>query len=83
METFQFCYIPYSIIGELDFFEKSLYSFKIKVYDTEQNEGSTDIIVQVIDLPNKDPIWTRPFTSENILEKSVNVSALNFLTTRH
>lgn len=37
--------------------------------DTENNTGEIFAIVEVIDLPNRDPIWVKPLTTATFNEK--------------
>lgn len=54
----------------LHFEERELYSFTVFVMDVGGNEGSTRIIVEVEDLPNLPPKWTKSFVSDRFNEKT-------------
>lgn len=51
------------------FEERELYSFTVNVTDAGGNEGSTRVIVEVDDLPNLPPKWTKSFVSDRFDEK--------------
>lgn len=52
------------------FEERELYSFTVFVTDAGDNEGSTRVIVEVEDLPNLPPKWTKSFVSDRFDEKT-------------
>ncbi|XP_061386106.1 cadherin-23-like [Musca vetustissima] len=58
------------ILKELHFDEKALYNLDVKVYDANNNSGDIFAILEVIDLPNRDPIWVKPLTTATFNEKS-------------
>ncbi|KAM7362387.1 cadherin-AgCad1-like [Cochliomyia hominivorax] len=45
------------ILQELHYEEKAIYNLDVKVYDAHNNTGDIFAILEVIDLPNRDPIW--------------------------
>lgn len=48
-----------------------MYSFQVKVYDLDRtHEASQNIVVQVKNIESRDPVFTRPFTTQRIDEKS-------------
>lgn len=54
---------------ELLFVERELYSFTVYVTDIGSNTGQTRIIVEVDDVPNLPPKWTKSFVSDRFDEK--------------
>lgn len=48
-----------------------MYSFLVTVYDLNRTHTATqNIVVQVINVESRDPVFTRPFTTQRIDEKS-------------
>ncbi|XP_075148855.1 cadherin-AgCad1-like [Haematobia irritans] len=58
------------ILKELHYNEKALYNLDVKVYDANNNTGNIFAILEVIDLPNRDPIWVKPLTTATFNEKT-------------
>lgn len=52
------------------FEERELYIFTVFVKDAGDNEGSTRVIVEVEDIPNLPPKWTKSFVSDRFDEKT-------------
>ena len=42
--------------------------------DKGSKEGSLNVLVEVQDMPNKEPIWVKAFASEKFYEKTEMVS---------
>ena len=42
--------------------------------DKESKQGSLNVLVEVQDMPNKEPIWVKAFASEKFNEKTEMVS---------
>ena len=66
--------IIYRILKQLHYEEKSIYNLDVRVYDANNNTGDIYAILEVIDLPNRDPIWVRPLTTATFNEKEEQVS---------
>ncbi|XP_073842493.1 cadherin-AgCad1-like isoform X2 [Musca autumnalis] len=58
------------ILKALHYEEKALYNLDVKVYDTNNNTGDIFAILEIIDLPNRNPIWVKPLTTATFDEKS-------------
>jgi len=51
--------------------QRTLYNFRVAAIDIFPNRGtSTNVIVEIIDMPNKEPQWTKPFASARFDEKT-------------
>lgn len=55
---------------ELLFEERELYSFSVNVTDAGGMEGTARVLVEVEDLPNLPPKWTKSFVSDRFDEKT-------------
>ncbi|XP_037819620.1 cadherin-23-like [Lucilia sericata] len=64
------------LLQELHYEEKAIYNLDVKVYDTNNNTGDIFAILEVIDLPNRDPIWVRPLTTATFNEKEEQIFSL-------
>lgn len=49
--------------------QRALYNFPVTVSDTKPNNGIFNVIIEVEDLPNEDPVWVTPFASAQFPEK--------------
>uniref|UniRef100_A0A1I8P4M8 Cadherin domain-containing protein n=1 Tax=Stomoxys calcitrans TaxID=35570 RepID=A0A1I8P4M8_STOCA len=58
------------ISEELHYDEKAIYNLDVRVHDANNNTGEIFAILEVIDLPNRDPIWVRPLTTATFNEKT-------------
>ncbi|KAK4881842.1 hypothetical protein RN001_005161 [Aquatica leii] len=57
------------VLKELDFEELPSYIFDFSVTDSGNNEYSVKIVIEVIDLPDKPPVWRQIFSSAKFPEK--------------
>ncbi|EDS40550.1 conserved hypothetical protein [Culex quinquefasciatus] len=59
------------VLKKLDYTQNAVYSFLVTVYDLNRTHTATqNIVVQVINVESRDPVFTRPFTTQRIDEKS-------------
>ncbi|XP_044005260.1 protocadherin Fat 1-like isoform X2 [Aphidius gifuensis] len=58
------------IIKQLDFEIIPVYMLMLTATDTAKNKGTLMSVVQVIDMPDEPPSWTRITAAENIFEKT-------------
>lgn len=69
------------ILEKLDYTLNAVYSFQVTVYDLDRTHNATqNIVVQVNNVESRRPIFTRPFTTTRIDEKSpysINVTAID------
>lgn len=54
--------------------QNALYNFRTWVGDTKDNFGSFNTIIEVEDLPNREPMWVKAFASARFDEKEAQVS---------
>lgn len=59
-----------NVVKSLDFENITMFSLFIRAVDGVGNEGNLTTVVEVIDMPDEPPVWTRISAAENILEKS-------------
>lgn len=52
---------------------RALYNFRTLVSDIGNNEGSFITIIEVQDMPNREPMWIRAFASARFPEKEPKV----------
>uniref|UniRef100_A0A1A9WDV3 Cadherin domain-containing protein n=1 Tax=Glossina brevipalpis TaxID=37001 RepID=A0A1A9WDV3_9MUSC len=76
-----FKFIPYSETGPyrkhyqlsiqraLHYEEKAIYNLEVYAFDAQNNSGNVYAILEVIDVPNRDPVWVRPLTTATFNEK--------------
>ncbi|XP_065371260.1 cadherin-23-like [Calliphora vicina] len=64
------------LLQELHYEDKAIYNLDVKVYDAKNNTGNIFAILEVIDLPNRDPIWVRPLTTATFNEKEEQIFSL-------
>ncbi|XP_053667519.1 cadherin-23-like [Anopheles marshallii] len=58
------------VVKALDYTEKAIFNFITTVYDLDRTHSfSMSTIVQVLNVDSRPPIFSRPFTSERIMEK--------------
>lgn len=65
-----------SVLEKLHYEERSMYNFRTIVYDVVRNSSEMVTLLQVNDVPNLDPKWTKPFSSARFLEKKEQVKEL-------
>ncbi|XP_058457126.1 cadherin-23-like isoform X2 [Malaya genurostris] len=54
----------------LDYTQRAVFSFPTTVYDFNRTHATTtNLVVQVVNVESRAPIFTRPFTTQRILEK--------------
>ncbi|XP_049281712.1 cadherin-23-like isoform X2 [Anopheles funestus] len=59
------------VIKALDYTEKAIFNFITTVYDLERTHSfNMSTIIQVRNVDSRPPIFSRPFTSERIMEKN-------------
>ncbi|XP_037943087.1 protocadherin Fat 3-like [Teleopsis dalmanni] len=61
----------------LHYEERAVCNLDVSVHDTSNNTGNIFAILEVIDLPNRDPIWVRPLTTATFDEKQEQFFTLN------
>lgn len=70
-----------SVLRALDYAQQAVYNFQVTVYDLNQTHTFTlNVVVQVENVESRVPIFTRPFTTQRILEKtpfSATVTAID------
>ena len=64
----------FSVKQTLYYDQRALYNFRVLVRDKGSKEGSLNVLVEVQDMPNKEPIWVKAFASEKFYEKTEMVS---------
>ncbi|CRL07387.1 CLUMA_CG020361, isoform A [Clunio marinus] len=53
------------------YFDKAaLFNFDVKVLDAGNNSGTFKVLIEVIDIPNKPPLWIKTFAPERFKEKT-------------
>lgn len=64
--------IEYALIVKktLYYDQRTLYNFKTFAIDVGNNRGSINTIIEVNDMPNKDPMWINAFASARFPEKT-------------
>jgi hypothetical protein len=53
----------------LHYEEFALYNFRTWVLDIEGNSGTFNAIIEIEDLPNREPMWVKAFASARFNEK--------------
>uniref|UniRef100_A0A1B0ACX3 Cadherin domain-containing protein n=1 Tax=Glossina pallidipes TaxID=7398 RepID=A0A1B0ACX3_GLOPL len=76
-----FEFVPYGEIGPytkqyqlkiqtaLHYEEKAFYNLEVYAFDAQNNSGNIYAILEVIDVPNRPPVWVRPLTTATFNEK--------------
>ena len=65
-----------SVKETLYYDQRQLYNFRTWVSDIGGNENSFITLIEVEDMPNKEPMWVRAFASARFPEKSDQVSLI-------
>ncbi|KAL9913563.1 cadherin-AgCad1-like [Glossina fuscipes fuscipes] len=66
---------PYSkqyqlkILKALHYEKKAFYNLEVHAFDAQNNSGNIYAILEVIDVPNRPPVWMRPLTTATFNEK--------------
>ena len=71
--TYVCCYMLCSVQETLYYHLRALYNFRTLVSDIGNNEGSFITIIEVQDMPNREPMWIRAFASARFPEKEPKV----------
>ncbi|XP_055614731.1 cadherin-23-like [Uranotaenia lowii] len=59
------------VLKELDYSQKAIYNMETTVFDLDKEHSATlKILIQVLNVESRNPIFTRPFTTQRILEKT-------------
>lgn len=60
------------VLNKLDYTQQALFNFPTTVYDFSRTHSFTlNIVVPVQNVESRPPIFTRPFTTQRILEKTL------------
>ncbi|XP_053698518.1 cadherin-23-like [Sabethes cyaneus] len=58
------------VLKSLDYTQRAVYSFPVTVYDLDRTHNFTlNLVIQVQNVESRPPIFTKPFTTQRIMEK--------------